>query len=368
MILGGLTVTEVPDEPYVLPYGAISEAFGMTGWSALTNGTTKGGAVIVRLRDGQGRIVVRAQDDSLNLATIDLLNPGGPLSGAAWVDTGLHAGSEPHCQALLDSESLGDMACLFVNRTSKSVNLYFLDPSGHYASPSYELGGHNPGFRPTLLPRVAWWGDAPFVDSELMTTGYEALAWDGGVSGWRLSARFTQKYMEGAGLGQSPWGPAVSTQPGVPDQWTQMHGAYPTPLDCIEDNAEILCAVGTLTGQIRVIALQEADAGEYVSAAPVQRFVTSAVPNGLSINIAPSLIRLGSGHLVVTVRGEDGHIWQVRIRPGYLNPVGPWIDEGGYTRAGSGISCIANNEEPTCFAQGMDGRIYWKKFATASGL
>ncbi|QLQ12226.1 MAG: hypothetical protein HZY74_01560 [Brevundimonas sp.] len=46
----------------------------------------------------------------------------------------------------------------------------------------------------------------------------------------------------------------------------------------------------------------------------------------------------------------------------------PWVSEGGAARDGSGISCVAVNEQPICFIQGPDGRIYRKAFATASGL
>jgi hypothetical protein len=70
--------------------------------------------------------------------------------------------------------------------------------------------------------------------------------------------------------------------------------------------------------------------------------------------------------MIAVVRGNNGRIYQARQSGSAA--FGAWRDEGGSARVGSNISCLAINEQPICFIQGSDGRIWFKRFATESGL
>ena len=46
----------------------------------------------------------------------------------------------------------------------------------------------------------------------------------------------------------------------------------------------------------------------------------------------------------------------------------PSVDQGGTMTPNASVACIANREQPLCSTQGLDDRVYWKKFAAAAGL
>lgn len=357
-----LLTFQLAPTPWVMASALVGD---MGDWTPLTQGAPLGGASVLRLRDGSGRVVVRGADSYLYVAAIDLAEPGGPIAASAWVKTGAVAQSEPHCQPFLIPDSLGDMLCGYLG-PGGSARLSFMNLAEGYGE-MVDLGGQNAGFRPTVLANPNWHLAAPFP--RLGSTGglyrkYELIVWDGSVSAFRLYRETIQPPIPG-GPSDGPFTPAV-TATEVSGDWTKMDAFYPTPMACL--SIFPACAIGTTPGNIRLVY---AGLTDDLSDAPVQTFFTPAVPGGLSLNVAPAYLDTASGGLVIVVRSNDGRIRQSILSAnaaGTALIAGPWIDEGGFTRSGSGISCVASNEQPTCFVQGADGRIYWKKLGTASGL
>ncbi len=335
----------------------------MAGWTALTDTPVATGATVVRLGSGEGRIITRSANDRLRIASINLSSPGGPIADSAWGEaTSGTVLSEPHCERLAPSSAtLGqaryDMLCGYLGPNGSAV-IDHVTLNGLGSSPT-NLGGSNAGFRPTIVPdpvsHVRLDGVTPVHRDE----GYGRLVWDGGLASFRRDERSRSLYgtiSNGAfGRASQGWKPAVSTA-SWPAGWTAMKGAYLSPYGCVRAN-EVLCASGVggivpSSRRVRIVSA-EPNADDF-AATPVERRLTNPVPGVLSFNIPPVLVRLDSGAVVVIARGQDGRIYRE-------GPDGVWIDEGGATRDGSGVSCVADGAAPVCFVHGSDGRLYWKR-------
>lgn len=360
----GVAITLQPAAlPFVVPLTLIGD---MSGWTALTNGAVVGGPSVVRLRTGEGRIVVRANDGHLYVAPISLLDPGGPIDGSAWVQIDETVQSEPNCQPFMKPDSSSDMLCGYLGPNG-SVRLSLINLSNGHGQ-AIDLGGQNAGFRPTvlpdpesgalILPPASLIRSRPAAEkaaADYLFQKYEVLTWDGAMASFRYRRKAViKKPFEGQltvyDADEQAFDPQWSSA------WVKMASVYPSPFGCAHADPN-RCAIGTLTDQVRVVGLAEPSAP---ADAPPLSFATKAAPNGLSLNIAPALVGLASGGLVVVARGKDGRIQS------FAN--GAWTDQGGSARDGSGLSCLANNEQPICFIQGYDGRVYWRKFAISAGL
>lgn len=326
-----------------LPPGITFTAKGdMSGWTPLTNGATSGGASVVQLTNGEGRVVVRAADKKLYMANMNLLNPG-TIDTAAWtaLQGGLQPGaeSEAHCmpnESEKDADT--DLACAFLD-TGGSVSLMRIKSSGW--NDRIKLGGQNAGGRPTLM---GYFHPADFAQSAAY---YDVLAWDGGMVAYRLM-HASAEIDAGPGAYGADW----------PVGWQKMASAMATPVGCTKLN---FCAAGTLGDKVVMFGVNQPPkltvsmlGGQYVS---------PTLPGGLSMNIAPSPLLLSEDKQVF-VRSKNGHIyrWRVKAVPA------KWDDMGGDAMAGASINCRANNEQPMCFIQGSDGKVYWRKFDSPAGL
>lgn len=351
IILGKLLVPAAKPAVLVnLPPGLVFTLKGdMTGWTPLTNGAPKGGVSVVKLKNGEGRVIVRAGDGDLYVAPINLLNPG-TLDTAAWIALGRSPRSEPHCQPNVSTQDpFSDFACVYLGKNgSVTLSTITANTSGNR---SY-LGGQNAGSRPTLVP--------DFSETNYLKKGfehsYEVLARDGGLGAFRLKINGMVSQDD---LYKSV--PAKNYDNEDPSDWQKMSAAMATPIDCARDS---LCAVGTGSDQVMTFALAHQplseirkDLGSFVS--------PGKVPSGLSTDIAPALVQLSKRNEVF-VRGKNGHIyrWRLSNKPADAQ----WQDMGGDAMAGSSITCRANNEQPMCFIQATDGKIYWRKFDSQVAL
>lgn len=142
-----------------------------------------------------------------------------------------------------------------------------------------------------------------------------------------------------------------------PQGWVKQQGGYLSAIGCAAGaGVSSICAAPVKNG-VRYFDISTSSA---TSAAASVGGITGFPGVWPSLQ-APTLVRLKGGSLVTVMRGGNGHIYR-------HGDTGSWVDEGGAAREKSQIACVANNEQPLCFIQAIDGRIYWKKFGTAAGL
>jgi len=321
----------------------------MEGWTPVTNGATLGGASIVKLPSGH-RLVVRGADSGLHDAPIDVVNQSTPLPGSAWRSLGRTATSEPYC-APEHSSADDNYFCGYL-RSGGAAEVARVSSWG--VGSYWPMGGTNGGGRVTI-------GGSPFSGYALnsIETGFNMLVWDGGT---RL---FSRVYQARQALVPGAQGAAMEVSPPELQGWKALGGVYLTPIGCRREVASMsLCAQGTTNG-VRLFSDPWSRTALEGAIPP-----TFAVPSPLPTPIgrtAPEITTTASGAIIVVVRAANGTVHHTR-RPASGGAFGPWISEGGAAREGSGISCTTVNEQPICFIQATDGRIYRKAFATASGL
>jgi hypothetical protein len=316
----------------------------MQGWTPVTTGATLGGPSIVKLSTGH-RLVVRAANSVLHDAPIDVVNQSAPLPGSAWRSLSISATSEPYC-VFEDYTAAQNYFCAYLT-TGGAAAVSRITGGG--SGQSWPMGGSNGSGRVTM-------GGTPYSGyvGSLLETGFSLLVWDGGT---RLFAR-TYRLVAGPSV------PAA--EQGLNQGWRALQGAYQGPVSCTiwaETGDVRICAQGTGTG-VRLLSEPWSPAA-LTGTLPPTLAVTQPTPGPIAAT-PPEIVATPS-HYVVVVRGQDGAIHQAR-RPRGGGNFGPWISEGGSAREGSGISCTAVNEQPICFIQGTDGRIYRKALSTASGL
>jgi len=325
----------------------------MQGWTAIASDPVKGGVSAVRFNTGQWRLLARGADDRLRIAAIDPAAIPASIAGGDWVVTDAVVKSEPNCRTA--SGGLNPIiACAHLG-DGGSASVIFLTAflnNTYQISDAINVGGQGAGFRPTLLPDPLF---AQGADSAAGATvgsrniRYGLLVWDGNLRSFRLQRHTIETGSIPLGSYIPNYGAPSSLSPDVPDQWTLMALAYPTPFGCSDGS---LCAIGALTGAVRIVDVTPGDGAEGFARAPAQQYVLPPVPGGLSRNIAPELV--GSQ---VVVRNSSGRIYRAAFGSG---GIGPWVDEGGATRDGAGISCLDRQGGAVCFVQGVDGRIYWR--------
>lgn len=342
------TIGYIPIQTATINWGAVLalNAGSMDGWTALTNGATQGGASVVRLKDNRTLVIVRAGDGKLYEAQIDPANPG-TLPASAWRATGIAAGSEPHCEAN------GQEAGYFCAYTGPNGSARATWIEATWKSSEKELGGSGAGARPTVTPGP-YTHYVPTVTSftSVHTEAYTLLVWDGADGLWRYRA-FDTNYTSGFGASAPE-----SQLPADEQGWKRIAGNFGSPLGCASRiGSAVRCAVVS-GGGIGSINLTQLNPDNIVG-----KSLTKPVPGGTS-KTAPALVYTQGGQLVYVVRNATGRLY--RQLGG--NPSADWVDEGGSARQGSNISCTAVNEQPVCFIQGPDGRIWWKRMGTASGL
>lgn len=323
----------------------------MQGWTPVTTGATLGGPSIVKLSTGH-RLVVRAANSVLHDAPIDVVNQSVPLPGSAWRSLSITATSEPYCAAEIYSGEVNYFCGYLASGGSAQVARITGSGAGGY----WSLGGSNGAGRVTI-------GSSPlqgYSSAGMLDTAFRLIVWDGGT---RLFARDYQTSQAGNLAGQMSV--AQETLPAAQQGWKVLSGVSLTPVGCRRDGGGgwSICAQGTATG-VRLFS-DPWSAEALGGGVPPTFAVTQPLPASMS-RTAPEILYTASGVTVVVVRAQDGTIHQAR-KSGNAN-FGPWISEGGSAREGSGISCTAVNEQPICFIQGTDGRIYRKALSTASGL
>ncbi|MCP3734653.1 hypothetical protein M9979_07185 [Sphingomonas sp. RP10(2022)] len=308
----------------------------MTGWTALTNGATKGGASVVRLPGGGGQIIVRGADDGLYVAPVELAQPGGPIDAAAWRSLGATATSEANCRVAGFGYMFG---CAWLGTNGNAVYAFLsANPSGT-AAESYDLGGSKADGRPALAALSITPGVGLTRRVRMLVLGNETMF---------LRTQSTTGAVEQPNP-LVPWGGA----PGSVDDtgWTRMTGSFVTSAQCDADRCAYVRSGGLL------------GLGDPANEMPGAG--APPLPGGWS-KTAPAPVRLASGKYAVIARSANGRIYRTVTDGG--TSWTPWADEGGTVMASASVSCVAEGERPLCFAQGLDGRIYWKKLGTASGL
>lgn len=340
------------DAPIQIAPGALNLA-GMQGWTAIASDPVQGGVSVIPFPNGQWRLAARGADDRLRIAMINPASLPASIASGAWFVTETVVRSEPDCRAAPNSVN-EIIACAHLG-DGGSASVVFLNVgynNQYQVLNTFSLGGQGAGARPTLLasPLYVEGGDsAAGAAVGFRTIRFELLVWDGNLRSFRL-LRHTRE-IGPVPLGQyvPNYGAPVSLSPNVPDQWTLMALAYPTPFGCSNDSQ---CAIGGLNNAIRIVDVTAGQGSDGFAQAPAQQYVLPPVPGGLSRNVAPALV----GAQVV-VRGSNGRIYRASFGS---EGTGTWSDEGGSTRDGSGISCAARQGGPVCFVQGTDGRIYWR--------
>ncbi len=330
-----------------VPWGTL-QAFNaamMQGWTPVTNGATQGGASVFKLGTGY-RIVVRAGNSGLYEAPIDIMSTS-PVDASAWRSLGVSATSEPYC--LPEANSSENYFCSYLGQGG-SANVSRI-ANANWGS-NWNLGGSNGGSRVTLARNPS----SNYSGGQLVTS-IRALVWDGGT---RLFARHFAN--QGGGLAGSQF---VDTMPANLQGWKVLQGPSLTPVGCNRWTGSMdICAQGTTNG-VRLFS-DPWSAAALGGALPQTFATTPTFPEPIG-RTAPEVTNLGSGGVVVVMRAASGAVYHTR-RGNLGGNFSPWVSEGGAARDGSGISCVAVNEQPICFIQGPDGRIYRKAFATASGL
>ncbi len=261
--------------------------------------------------------------------------------------------SEPDCRAVHNALN-EPIVCAHLG-DGGSAGVLFLRVgynNQYFVVDAFNVGGQGAGFRPTLLtnPLHLEGGEsAAGATVGFKTIRYGLLVWDGNLRSFRLQRHTRQVGPLALGQTEPNYGAPFSLSPGVPDQWTLMTSSYPTPFGCADGSQ---CAIGALTGAVRIVDVTAGQGAEDFGQAPTQQYVLPPVPGGLDRNVAPELV--GSQ---VVVRGAGGHIYRATFGYGGASA---WQDLGGSTRDGSGVSCIDRQGGPVCFIQGADGRIYWR--------
>lgn len=330
---------------------AITFTGDMKGWTAITNGATAGGASVVPIGADQAKIFVRGKDNVVYTATV---NPGAPapVDSASWSASNITANSEPRCNKSFGSAS-SDYTCVYLG-PGGSARIAFIGVSG--GGGSYEdLGGQNAGFAPTLVGDTQhYYGTNPDTKQTGLIEQFDLMTWDGGIGSFRLTRLTFQP------MGMGGYGPVQQIVKSAPTGWVKMKGAHPTPYSCVDQ----ICVIGDTVNNLRLVdaATTMAD----FDAIPKGLGSSTAVPDGLSLKSAPGLVRLGSGRMVAVVRAKSGKIYQSVI--GNDRKFSAWKDEGGFAPDGTQISCVARKEQPVCYIQGGDGKIYAKALSTPGGL
>jgi len=321
---------------------AAADAEAMKGWTPLTNGATQGGASVVPLNK-ETRIIVRAGDGYLYSAPIDRFNPG-TLDGSAWSKIAIKPSTEPQCEATYDGEQI---MCGYLD-AGKIATVAWVSVS--YAMP-ISLGGGPLGARPTVNPKPQYsycngCGDASI--STGLVQIYGARVWDGTGGLWQRGI-FTVTPLSMGGSGT----PVDMKQPGKSD-WQKVIRPFDSPIACASGSSTDECV--TYNGpNVGHFPLDKLDSGANFGVAMLM-----PLPGGAAKGAAPAVVRTKSGAYVYIGVNASGRVFRYQA--------GKWVPEGGAVKAGSSPSCIANNEQPTCFIQATDGRIHWKKLGTASGL
>ena len=342
------TRTPAEPQPRTIAPGALN-LVAMTGWTSIASDPIQGGVSVVPV-DGQWRLVARGADDRLRIATVNSANLPASIASGGWFVTDVVTRSEPDCRSASNVSS-DALACSHLS-DGGAAGLVFLRVGYnnlYEVMQAFDLGGQGAGFRPTLIAsplHVEGAESAAGATVGSRTIRFELLVWDGNLRSFRL-LRHTRE-IGPIPLGQyvPNYGAPVRLSPSVPDQWTAMALAYPTPFGC-SDNAQ--CAIGGLNGAVRIVNVTAGEGAEGFAQAPAQQSVLPPVPGGLSRNVAPELV--GSQ---VVVRNAAGRIYRAALG------AGAWQDAGGSARDGSGISCVDRQGGPVCFIQGADGRIYWR--------
>ncbi len=348
------------------PFGLLLNVqFDMTGWAALTQGATKGGAEVVTNNAGQSFLLVRANDDGLYSAAINAANPAGPLPTAAWSLIRSGVFGEADCVASALTPTAFTCATLATGGSAEVLDINST-PQGLVLDETYNLGGANAGARPTLLPSAYETRDAATIKVDVVPRA-RLMVWDGNVGLFLRTQHATVFHANPfVPMGGNPHLQNVTT-----DAWARAALPFPAVPACKSASSGVIslviCAWRTLLDNQLAMTRQTffwQDPPDTGAWKPVMSW--PQLPGGVSG--APELVSLKSGRLAAVVRGNDGHIKQAIYDSATDKFIGTWKDEGGYAKAGSAISCTASGEQPVCYIQGGDGRIWTKKLSAASGL
>ena len=348
------------------PFGLLLNVqFDMTGWTALTQGATKGGAEVVTTGSGLSFLLVRANDDGLYAASINASNPSGPLPTSAWSLIRSGVAGEADCVASVLTATAFTCATLETGGSAAILDIN-TSPSGLALDDAYNLGGANAGARPTLLPGAYENRDAATVKADTVAR-VKLMVWDGNAGLFLRTQRATVFHANPF----VPMGGNPHLQNSTTDAWARAALPFPAVPACKSVSSGVIslviCTWRTLLDSQLAMTRQTffwqdpTDTGVWK---PVMGW--PKLQGGVSG--APELVLLKSGRLAAVVRGADGHIKQAIYDTSTDKFVGTWKDEGGSARAGSAISCTAAGEQPVCYIQGGDGRIWSKKLSAASGL
>lgn len=323
---------------------AAADAIDLKGWTPLTSGATQGGPSVVSLAK-ETRIVVRAGDGFLYMAPIDRLNPG-TLDGSAWSKISIKPSTEPHCEASYDGER---MMCGYLDG-GKIATVAWIDS---YSAKPISLGGGPLGARPTVDPDPQFSycnGCGVAGVSTGLVQIYSVRVWDGAGGLWQRTNFTITPISMGFNGAVTP----IDMLKSGKSDWQKVVRPFDSPIGCASGSSSDEC-----------VAYNGANVGHFVldklsSTANFGIAMLGVLPGGAAKGAAPAVVRTKSGAYVYIGVNASGRVFRYQA--------GKWVPEGGAVKAGSSPSCIANNEQPTCFIQATDGRIYWKKLGTASGL
>lgn len=348
-----------------LPFGLLLNVqFDMTGWTALTQGATKGGAEVVTTSAGQSFLLVRANDDGLYAASVNAANPSGPLATSAWSLIRSGIAGEADCAASVLTPTAFICATLEPGGSAAVLDIN-ASASGLVVDDHYNLGGANAGTRPSLLPMAYETRDAATVKADVVPR-VKLMVWDGNA-GLFIRAQHATVFH---GNPLVPMGGNPHLQNATTDAWVRSDLPFFSAPACKPTGSGLISLVSCVwrTANNQLLLTRQTwtwqdppDKGVWK---PLMSWPSLAGGNSGT----PELVVLKSGRLAAVVRGADGHIKQAIYDPNTEKFIGTWKDEGGFAQAGSSISCAAAGEQPVCTIQGGDGRIWFKKLSAASGL
>lgn len=290
----------------------------MTGWTQFSEGAAKGGPSVVTA-GGSTYVVARGGDDGLYRVVINPLAPLKLVPASSWKSLNVTATSEPNCYPLSPTSQYG---CAWLGPNGNAQ--YMIVDRNEV----FDLGGKFDA-RPAIAALTMK------SQKEQIAWGIQAVAMDGA----RLMKR--SREIVYTDTSETP----------IDTGWEKLSVGSPASIQCDAGMCAWITnnAVG-INNPFNIFPSKDAP----------------PPPAGFS-KTAPAPVRLQSGKYAVVVRGRDGHIYST-VTDGLFGPWRPWVDQGGTAMPGASIGCVANGEQPVCFVQALDGRLYWKKFATAAGL
>ena len=329
----------------------LAQDAAMEGWKPLTNGATKGGPAAFRVGNTTS-IVVRAADDYLYIADVDLTKIDGPIDSGLWRYMGAMSATEPYCAADYHGQTA---ACTWLDAQDKRVKWGMIDND---TMSIIEEDAPKTNVMPSL------YGPSEQIDGKIGSASCENIPKITnsarfflleGTTLWSASRKTLTVRKSGTcapGLGLN-WGPNVL--PG--SDWGEIGTGFQSNATCSTDRCVAI-------RNNKIVSWPQSTKGDGPGGYSYQISDFKLVLPGGPSPTAPITLTFPSYRSVMIARNTAGRLYWF----GTNSSSQGWTDEGGVAAKDSAIACVAQNEQPVCFIQGPDGRIYYKKLPTKFGL